>query len=451
MIYTVGEASTAIQNLLYARGTTLFSPLGRPEILLKEVDPAKPLGQFGGFVKIRRFNNGEIQWLGAAGRGFLTGMSLGYGRLNTTIEMTKYTVDAYNAVQDAYGGAYAFVHQAQGLTMIASTDYNEADVAEELFLGWICGAVTATIYAGPAAIGHGNSQTLMRTCDLSMAGFVWSRVGIDWSKIDVSTYKTSYLNAIDTEIRHYFEESWDTHMTGLEAEEHDVPITFFTLPGSIEVGLTLNQETFAGFRSQIMSATFGFPHVYINADQTLAALEAEGGVPATVGYLAHFPIGREIGGLFLPRLSNGTPAGPVTSETTSTQYIATRLIDPTLNNAVTNWPTTIDGQSAKGVLSAALPGIYVKGSGYATSGEITLSEIIGPLNFPTLGFGRMSASAPVDGNDPGDRNLEMPIGGNSYISNLDSLGGGISTYMRSQMEKVRDHAEDLCRADKTLI
>lgn len=445
--YLVSEASSAIQALVENVRGSLYRFTGRHEILLKEVDPLKPIEQFGGVVSIRDFGAEGTQVLGLAGKSLAKNLDAMYGLLQI-----DYTAQVINTaiVRDGdsskCGVGTVKGHTATTANMIASSGFAAEDCTSELILGWVMPAEYGTIYKGKWAVeSTHNHYSMTHTSGLSMAVMTRVPVEIDWAGTEIATIKTNYLDGSE-QFENDISDKWDEKISNLTSK-FNLPLIISSTTSLKEVGMTFFPivKTKGGAGSDLGDLFIGYGG---STYDTVEAAEAAGKRIAPYATIADAAAGRLINGMLIPRLTGGTVAledYTLLNNVEEDRY-RNALVNPPYDNSNGNWPETLDGKPAKDIIGHILLGVYASDSDATPLGDVTITDSFNPLNSGNYGFSVISTVDPIDENDTGEVNVTSLDNFEYPYTNLSSFGGSLPDIITAFIEDIEDEVESEARA-----
>lgn len=447
-IYTYAEASAEVKAKLESVRGSLYRFPSRGECLFKEIDPTKPIEQFGGVLSIRKFSSGAIQIFGLAGKSLLKNMDAMFGKLLVT-----YTAQVITsaAIESPGGGTYGTGsvkgQSATSVAFVADEGYNAEDCIEELILGWIMPAEYGTIYHGKWQVtsNHNHYGTVHNTAGPNMAIMTRIPIEIDWAQVDLASARTNYLEG-SGDFESEVSAEWDAKFGSLETK-FNFPIVIGSTTAKKEVGMTFLPIV----KTRGMSG-IAFSDMFVGnaGDQYAdkAAAEAAGKSIAPYSTIAHAAAGRLISGMIVPRLDGGTTDIENYSvlNNVSEDYFRNACVNPPYDHACAQWPEIAGDKPARQVFGHLLPGIYASDSDMTKSGTVLLQDSFQPSNSSNYGFAVISTIDPADENDTGEVNLEEMSDFQYARTNLESFGGNLYDYLDAIIQEIEEKVEADARA-----
>jgi hypothetical protein len=471
-IVATSHASLKAKIVLVPGKTRLFSHIDLPGILLREIQVGQ-ITQYGGFVIIQRNAAGNVRTIGAAGSwlGKFASQSKPGGTLSLTYGGV---VQGLGSLQPTSGSAFinaGYKTLASKPTNIAIGDpandsaslaafsgydtgdsfWTAANITEELIMGWVCPVNSALIWQGPVrlAIGDGTApyQVMRWQTPISMIAQVDAPLDMDWSKIDLASFKADYMLTVDEDVREYVEAAWDESIYSLTSVTRiSQPVAVSYSQRGLEIGMAFGHVCNGkGHDSGYLSDQWN-GHFFSGYRIANTATATDGTTPLNCGAVHQRAAGSLFQGVVLPRLYVTRNAGSYADMVAA----ACAIVDPVTVTSVSTFPATIGGLQAAPLIGPVFPLMYAFDAPVHASGDISMTNLITVLEdmAPKLN------TAPVvstPGNGTTTRGDASITNENSPLvmpaSTLDTYGYGVNAVLKAFFNSVRSKGESKARAD----
>jgi hypothetical protein len=451
-IYDPALASVGIKAGLTQLHSNLWRLTGRPEVLLRVLDPALPLAQYGGIVRIEMGTASAVRIIGLAGNSVARYPDMGGAlRLNYAMNSPRNgKVRMQNPMvwkDDVQLRQWRLNSVGFDKTTGA---WSTANVTETLVMGWMTGAERGTIWQGTVNFKLGDEFANPYVWSLnnpSVIAVARLPYDIDWDAAGLPAAKTAFLASAPASSRSFFEEAWEYYEPGLRAIQRVwQPLMCCThrthVGATYKIGIGVTKPQTLRLNSGDATAyTVGVDILTTepsliggagatSADQTNAgATRAFAAMDCAVGTLKS--------SIVIPVL----PVGTVTIGSGST--LASMLydtVDYTVEPSNVSFPAEIDGLTDPGVFGHLFPGVYCSDSGITPTGTFDTNLLLSSLiNIDThLRDRKNVAVMALDGVTQLDATTHGRTLFDERVLNIESHSGNILTYCKDFAKNVND-------------